>query len=436
LSSTGAVLANINVPNTGGYQVWQTVTAIVTLPAGAQTLRLQSTATPIWNINWLQFDTYTPPPPPSNPGVATIPGKIESESYSNMSGVATESSTDGTLDVGWIDRNDWMDYNVNVTTGGQYTASFRIATPNSNAVFQLLTSGGTVLATISVPNTGGYQVWQTITATVNLPAGAQTLRIASIANDGWNINWMQFDAIAPPVSSGNSIPGKIEAESYSNMSGVATESCSEGTLDVGWIDRNDWMDYNVNVTATGQYTASFRVATPNNNAVFQLITSGGTVLATVGLPNTGGYQNWQTVTVSVNLPAGPQTLRIASIANDGWNINWMQFSVPGSSQAIGTTGQAQSAAAALLAGDDIAQGTTLFPNPVKDVFTIRMNNNLAGKMLVQITDASGKVMQVNSFVKEPGLSQVTINTAGLSTGIYFVRILVGDQSEVKKIFRL
>ena len=31
------------------------------------------------------------------------------------------------------------------------------------------------------------------------------------------------------------IPGRVEAENYSAMSRCSDESCSEGTLDVGWI---------------------------------------------------------------------------------------------------------------------------------------------------------------------------------------------------------
>ena len=37
---------------------------------------------------------------------------------------------------------------------------------------------------------------------------------------------------------------QIEAEAFSAQSGVQTEACSEGGLNVGWIDTNDWMAYN------------------------------------------------------------------------------------------------------------------------------------------------------------------------------------------------
>jgi hypothetical protein len=47
---------NVNVPNTGGWQTWATVTASVTLPAGQQTLTLnQDNGGGAWNINYMRF---------------------------------------------------------------------------------------------------------------------------------------------------------------------------------------------------------------------------------------------------------------------------------------------------------------------------------------------------------------------------------------------
>jgi non-lysosomal glucosylceramidase len=127
----------------------------------------------------------------------------------------------------------------------------------------------------------------------------------------------------PTPVSGKVIPGMIEAESYNAMSGIQTETCSEGGLDVGWIDAGDWMDYNVTVQTTKAYTVQFRVASPYANTQLQL-KLGSTVLTTVTAPNTGGWQVWQTATATVNLNVGSQTLRVYAVTN-GWNFNWMNF---------------------------------------------------------------------------------------------------------------
>jgi beta-glucosidase-like glycosyl hydrolase len=138
------------------------------------------------------------------------------------------------------------------------------------------------------------------------------------------------------------IPGQIEAESYTAMSGIQTETCSEGGQDVGWTDAGDWMDYSVNVSTTGTYSVDFRVASPYNNTQLQL-KKGSTVLATVTVPNTGGFQTWATVTAaSVSLTAGSQTLRIYSVTN-GWNFNWFKFTLNGGPTATPTPTRAATA---------------------------------------------------------------------------------------------
>jgi len=411
--SDGTVLSTVTVPNTGGFQSWQTVNNTITLSSGQQTLRIITIqANGGWNINWMNFVQNVSNQPPlvsagspqtitlpvnsvtltgsasdpdgsiasylwtqvSGPSVANISNatsvsatmsslvqgsyifrltatdnsgtsasgdvtvtvnaavpppsgniKIEAENYSAMSGIQTEPTSDagGGLNVGWQDNNDWMDYSVNVPSSGVFTVNFRVASMFSGAQFQLRKSDGTALATITVPNTGSFQSWQTVSVSANLSAGLQTLRITTIqANGGWNINWWEIAGGATPPPATNI---KIEAENFSSMFGIQTEPTSDagGGLNVAWQDNNDWMDYNVNLSSGGTYTASFRVASMFSGAQFQLRNSSGAVLATITVPNTGNFQSWQTVSASVTLPAGAQTLRIYTIvANGGWNINW------------------------------------------------------------------------------------------------------------------
>ncbi|MBN1409557.1 MAG: carbohydrate-binding protein [Spirochaetales bacterium] len=106
------------------------------------------------------------------------------------------------------------------------------------------------------------------------------------------------------------------------MSGIQTESCSEGGLNVGWIEAGDWMDYNLNVTA-GTYTVSYRVASLSSGGSLDL-RIGNTTYNTVSFAATGGWQTWTTVTGTVTLPGGNQTIRIYS-NQTGWNINWFNF---------------------------------------------------------------------------------------------------------------
>jgi hypothetical protein len=355
---------------------------------------------------------------------ASLPIRIEAEDYSSMTGIQTEFTADagGGFNVAWQDDNDLMDYRVFIPAAGTYTVNFRVASMFNGPEFQLRNAAGTALATLTVPNTGNFQGWTTISAQVTLPAGQQRLRIFTTrANGGWNINWweIQGGTITPPsnkppvVNAGsaqtitlptntvqlsgsasdpdgtiacyswslvsgpsgssfsapasaqttvnglvqgsyvfrltatdnlgasgsgdvtvtvNAAPSgtttRIEAENYTAMFGIQTEPTSDvgGGLNVGWQDNNDWMDYAVNISSAGTYTLNFRVASMFTGAQFQLRNASGTVLATLTVPNTGNFQTWQTISTSVSLPAGQQTLRIVTTqANGGWNINWWEI---------------------------------------------------------------------------------------------------------------
>ena len=54
---------------------------------------------------------------------------------------------------------------------------------------------GKKLPSFSVPTTGGWQNWQTITGQVDLPAGKHLLRLY-VEKGPWNLNWLEFTATA------------------------------------------------------------------------------------------------------------------------------------------------------------------------------------------------------------------------------------------------
>ena len=124
--------------------------------------------------------------------VISLPGRIQSEDFSNMSGISIQktSDTDGAMNVTAIEANDWMDYSVNIQEAGSYIFEFRVASGVSTGKFEIRKSSA-VLATESVKSTGGLQKWVTISDTIKLTAGKQTLRIWAVAG-GFNINWINL----------------------------------------------------------------------------------------------------------------------------------------------------------------------------------------------------------------------------------------------------
>jgi chitinase len=202
----------------------------------------------------------TPPPPAEGPyggTAAAIPGTVQAANYdTGGQGVAYNvSSTNGTAnsyrsdgvdleactdtgcgdDIGWTAAGQWFKYTVNVATAGTYTVSLRLASPSgvTDGLHIASSSGANLSGNINVPATGGWQTWTTVTASVTLPAGQQTLTIDQ-DNGGWNIHQLTFASSATPpantvtVSSPGNQTGTVGTAASLQVSG--SDSASGQTL--------------------------------------------------------------------------------------------------------------------------------------------------------------------------------------------------------------
>ena len=103
------------------------------------------------------------------------------------------SAAGGAYDLGWTTGGQWFNYTVNVATAGTYTVAFRLSSPYgiTDALHIANSSGTNLSGAVAVPNTGGYETWTTVDASVTLPAGQQTLTVDQDDN-GWNFHYMTF----------------------------------------------------------------------------------------------------------------------------------------------------------------------------------------------------------------------------------------------------
>jgi hypothetical protein len=162
----------------------------------------------IWfrNVQYFHSDNPGEPTDPIDPQdsltlpepidtVYSIPVHIEAESFQDAFGIYTEETTDdtGDLNVGWINTGDWLEYQIDVPESGAYDVSFRVATTKDLSQI-VLSSEGSAIDTFDVPNTGGWQLWQTASLTLNLQAGQQTLRLSFSGGSGGllNLNWLEI----------------------------------------------------------------------------------------------------------------------------------------------------------------------------------------------------------------------------------------------------
>jgi beta-glucosidase len=112
-------------------------------------------------------------------------------------GIQATSDTGGGYNIGWLNSGEWLEYTVNPPDSSAiYSISVRVAAPSTGGQLRVRLNGA-VLGEINVPNTGGYQNWQTVTLP-NVPIqgdiGSQPLRL-EVLTSGFNINWVELDRV-------------------------------------------------------------------------------------------------------------------------------------------------------------------------------------------------------------------------------------------------
>lgn len=126
----------------------------------------------------------------------TVNSRVEAEEYNTMSGIQTEQTSDstGSLNVGWVDTNDYLTYVLEVTESGTYYVDFRLASQANGANFEFY-KDSTLLFVLDTAATGGWQTWQTFSSTnFQLEPGTYTFKILA-KGDGFNINYFDFKKV-------------------------------------------------------------------------------------------------------------------------------------------------------------------------------------------------------------------------------------------------
>ena len=128
--------------------------------------------------------------------VLTIPGTIEAEDFTQMYGIQVEQTGDitGYQNVGYIDENDWLTYQVNVEETGDYLIFSRVATTVNNREMTVELDD-MFLFQITIPNTNGWQTYTTVSSgIIHIEAGIYELKI-STTTGGFNINYLIFEKV-------------------------------------------------------------------------------------------------------------------------------------------------------------------------------------------------------------------------------------------------
>ena len=217
----------------------------------------------------------------------------------------------------------------------------------------------------------------------------------------------------------------VQAENYSSMSGVQTETCSEGGLDVSYIENGDWIRFaNVNF-GTGATGVSVRVAsnTTGGTIKFRLDAAGGTQIGAINVTNSGGWQTWKTMTTTVSGVSGIHDLYLSFGGVTGYLLNLNHF--------VFTGGTARYAVNEPVKEFTTAINVQLFPNPADKILTIDVNQQPDENTSILIYDNLGRQV-LNSRLTG---NKTFVNVEGLSPGLYILKLSNSRESVIKKFLK-
>ncbi|MBX9853231.1 MAG: PQQ-dependent sugar dehydrogenase [Cytophagaceae bacterium] len=394
--------------------------------------------------------------------VRNIPGKVEAEHYDlggqgiayndltagNTGGVFRTDNVDiqvttdagGGYNTGWTGAGEWMEYTVNITAAGTYNFEARVATTMAARSMHIEMDGINVTGIIAVPNTGGWQTWQTVTVpNINLSAGQKIMRIVMETAD-INLNYINIVTVtssqSPYGGTVRNIPGKIEAEHYDlGGQGIAYNDLTAGNTggafrtdnvdleattdagggyNVGWAGADEWLEYSVNVTTSASYSFEVRVATTLAGRTMRIEMDGINVTGAIAIPNTGGWQTWQSVTVpNISLTQGQKIMRVVFETND-FNINYISVTSSAPAAKLGIT------------QENIA---VIHPNPASGQISVTAEVQEVADVNIIISDIKGNTVLTKTYTGISGWFQEIINLSGLKPGNYILHFKAGEKSE-------
>ena len=208
------------------------------------------------------------------------------------------SAPGGAYDMGWTTPGQWFHYTVDVATAGTYTVSLRVASPYgvTDALHITNSSNVNLTGSVAVPNTGGYETWTTVTATVTLPAGDQTLTVDQDSN-GWNFHYLAFATGSTSGGGGGTGTGKycgttdLAMDQPTTASSVQASSdylpyyATDGDPGTRWSSLStdpQWLEVDlgtptaicsVGILWEAAYATAFSIQTSNDNSTWTTVYS-------------------------------------------------------------------------------------------------------------------------------------------------------------------
>ena len=293
----------------------------------------------------------------------TTPQNIGGAYRNTAVDISADATASNGYSVGWTAPGEWLDYTISVPATGAYTLQSRVANYLQGGTFHVEVDGANVTGTMTVPNTGPWDTWATLTSkSFTLTAGTHVMRVQMDQPGHWGniadfdyfkfaaatqtgptpylghpfnvdtdlINADNFDNGGEGVSYHDSTPQNIGGAYRNTAVDIGAESTAQNGYVVGWTAPGEWLDYSITVPQTGQYHLNARVASFQQGGTFHGEIDGANLTSTMTIPNTGPWDTWQTVSSQTfTLTAGMHVVRIQMDKGGYWgaigDFDYFQF---------------------------------------------------------------------------------------------------------------
>ncbi len=111
--------------------------------------------------------------------------------------------------------------------------------------------------------------------------------------------------------------------------GETTDNVNTNGYNLGWLATDEWIQYSVNVAAAAVYEVELRVASTGTEGKFHFQSGSADISLPANVPNTGAWDNWETVKVS-GLVLTPEDNKIRFyVDNEEFNVGSFKFTQTG-----------------------------------------------------------------------------------------------------------
>ncbi|MGB5323333.1 carbohydrate-binding protein, partial [Lutimonas sp.] len=397
-----------------------------------------------------------------------LPGKIQAEDFSEMSGLQTEDTSDdgGGKNIGYTDQGDYADYLVNAEKEGSFIFIARVASESTAGKMGIYLLGEdeseTELISLDLPVTGGWQKWENAKGSITIAKGLQTLRM-KVLKGGFNLNWMEIAGVdadqdgVPDTEDEcpNSNPGVEVNEKGCEVFSVGldnfkikveSETCQANNNGKIIVSANKSFTYTANLSGKSTDSKAFSSETEFTDL------EAGTYTICFKAAEDAEFEQCFTVQVtepenlnvysSIDIEKSMISLKLSGSKTYLITLNGIEYQT---SESIFSARLDASKNTLTVKTDNDCQGEykelinlkgrpTAYPNPVNgDYLFISLVESTLADVQIYIFDVTGKL--VISELKKDGKGPLQINVAALPKGLFLLKVIQNNNTFNYKILR-